>query len=68
MIPGKAANTLSANLPGSCDRAFNLFFIHSLALPFLSVVVVLSGVVVDKLGPPSRTSIKLQGSSPKPLK
>ena len=34
MIPGSDANALSANLPNSCDRAFNLFFIHSLAPPF----------------------------------
>ena len=33
-IPGSDANTLSANLLNSCDRAFNLFFIHSLAPPF----------------------------------
>ena len=26
MIPGGDANALSANLPYSCDRAFNLFF------------------------------------------
>ena len=58
MIPGSDANALSANLPGSCDRAFNLFFIHSLALPFLSLVVVLCGVGVDVLGPPSRASIR----------
>ena len=25
-IPGSDANALSANLPSSCDRAFNLFF------------------------------------------
>ena len=52
MIPGSDANALSANLPNSCDRAFNLFFIHSLAPPFLSLVVVLCGVGVDALGPP----------------
>ena len=34
MIPGSDANALSANFPSSCDRAFNLFFIHSLAPPF----------------------------------
>ena len=54
MIPGKDANALSANLPSSCDRAFNLFFIHSLAPLFLSLVVVLCDVGVDALGPPSR--------------
>ena len=58
MIPGKDANALSANLPSSCDRAFNLFFIHSLAPPFLSLVVVLCDVGVDALGPPSRAYIK----------
>ena len=36
IIPGSDANALSANFPSSCDRAFNLFFIHSLAPPFLS--------------------------------
>ena len=25
MIPGRAANALSANLPDNCDKAFNLF-------------------------------------------
>ena len=49
MIPGSEANALSANLPNSCDRAFNLFFIHSLAPLFLSLVVVLSDVGVDVL-------------------
>ena len=34
MIPGSDANALSANLPNNCDRAFNFFFIHSLAPPF----------------------------------
>ena len=59
VIPGKDANALSANLPSSCDRAFNLFFIHSLAPLFLSLVVVLCDVGVDALEPPSRASIKL---------
>ena len=58
MIPGSDANALSANLPSSCNRAFNLFFIHSLAPPFLSLVVVLCDVGVDVLGPPSRASIR----------
>ena len=58
MIPGSDANALSANFPSSCDRAFNLFFIHSLAPPFLSLVVVLCDVGVDALGPPNRASIR----------
>ena len=33
MIPGSDANALSANFPSSCDRAFNLFLIHSLDPP-----------------------------------
>ena len=53
MIPGKDANALSANLPSSRDRAFNLFFIHSLApLPFPPLVLP-NVVVVGTLGPPS---------------
>ena len=58
MIPGSDANALSANFPSSCDKAFNLFFIHSLAPPFLSVVVVLSDVGADVLGPHNRASIR----------
>ena len=58
MILGKDANALSANLPNSCDRAFYLFFIHSLAPPFLSLVVVLCDVVVDIVGLPDKASIK----------
>ena len=65
MIPG---NTLSANLSNSCNRAFNLFFIHSLAQPFLSLVVVLSDAVVDTLGPPSRASIRTPRTIPKAVK
>ena len=68
MIPGSAAKDLSANLPSSCDRAFNLFFIHSLAPPFLTLVMVLSDVVVDTLGPPSRASIKTPRVIPKAIK
>ena len=69
MIPGSAANALPANLPSSCDRALNLFVIHSLGPPFLSLVVVLSDVVVvDTLGPPSRASIKTPRISPKAVK
>ena len=46
MIPGSAAKALSANLPYNCDKAFNLFFIHSLAPPpFPSPALVLSDVV-----------------------
>ena len=60
IITGSDANALSANLPSSCDRAFNLFFIHSLApLPFPSPPLVLPDVVVvGTLGPPSRASIR----------
>ena len=58
MISDEAANALSANLPSSCYKAFNLFFMHSLAPSFLSLVVVLSDAVVDTLEPPSRASIK----------
>ena len=68
MIPDKDANALSANLPGSCDRAFNLFFILSLVLPFLSLVVVLSDVVVDALEQPRRASIKTPRVIPKAIK
>ena len=66
MIPGSDANALSANLPNNCDRAFNLFFIHSLAPPFLSLVVVLCGVGVDVvLEPPNRASIRAPMVIPK---
>ena len=59
MIPGSDTDALSANLPNNCDRAFNLFFIHSLVPPFLSFIVVLCGVGVDVvLGPPYRASIR----------
>ena len=59
IIPGSDANALPANLPNNCDRAFNLFFIHSLAPHFLSLVVVLCDVGVDVvLGPPNRASIR----------
>ena len=37
---------------------FNLFFIHSLAPPFLSLVVVPPDVGADVLGPPNRASIR----------
>ena len=65
MIPGSDANALSANFPGSCDKAFNLFFIHSPAPPFLSLVVVLCSVEVDVLGPPNRASIRTPRVIPK---
>ena len=68
MIPDSDANALSANFPGSCDRAFNLFFIHSLAVPFLLFVVVLCDVGVDMLGPPNRASIKSPRVIPKAVK
>ena len=68
MIPGSDANALSASLPNSCNRAFNLFFIHSLAPPFLSFVVILCDVGVDALGPPNRTLIKAPRAIPKPVK
>ena len=68
MIAGRDANALSANLPSSCDRAFNLFFIHSLAPPFLSLVVVHSDVVVDVLRPPNRASIRTPMVIPKAIK
>ena len=47
MIPGRAAPAFAANFPSRELSAFNLFFIHSLAPPFLSFVVVLCGVEVD---------------------
>ena len=59
MIPGRAANALSANLPNNCDKAFNLFLILSLApLPFLSPPLVLPDVVVETVGPPDKDSIQ----------
>ena len=68
MVPGSDANALLANLPNSCNRAFNLFFIHSLAPPFLSLVVVLCDVEVDVLGPPNRASIRTPRVNPKTVK
>ena len=68
MIPGSDAHALSANLPDNCDRAFNLFSIHSLAPPFLSLVVVLCDVGVDTLGPPNRASINTPSVIPKAVK
>ena len=60
MIPGSAAKALSATLPNNCDKAFHLFFIHSLAPPLLVLpdVVVVVVVVVDTVGPPNKASIK----------
>ena len=69
MIPGSDANALSANLPSSCNRAFNLFFIHSLAPPFLSLLVVPCDVGVDVvLGPPYRASIRTPRIIPRAVK
>ena len=68
MIPGSDADTLSANLPNNCDRAFNVFFIHSLAPPFLSPPLVPPDVGVDALGPPSRASIRTPRVIPKAVK
>ena len=68
MIPGSGANALSVNLPNNCDKAFNLFLIHSLAPPpFLSPLLVLPDVVVvvDTVVPPSRASIKTPIAIPK---
>ena len=68
MIPGRAAPAFAANLPNSCDRAFNLFLIHSLA-PFLSLVVILCGVEVDVvLEPPNRASIRTPRVIPRAVK
>ena len=68
MIPGSDADALYANLPNNCDRAFNLFFIHSLAPPFLSLVVVLYDVGVEVIGPPNRASIRTPRVIPKAVK
>ena len=55
MIPGRAANGLSANLPDNCDKAFNLFLICPLAPPsFLSPPLEL----LDVVGPPNKDCIK----------
>ena len=60
MIPGSATKALSANWHNNCDKAFNLFFTHSLAPPpFLSPPLALPNVVVvDTVGPPNKDSIK----------
>ena len=59
IIPGRAANALSATLPNSSDKAFNLFFLHSLAPPpFLLPPLVLPDVVVETVMPPNKDSIK----------
>ena len=60
MIPGRAANALSANLPNNRDAAYNLFFIHSLAPPpsFLSPPLLLPDLVGDTLGSPHKASIR----------
>ena len=44
------------------------FFIHSLAPPFLSLVVVLCDVGVDVLGPQNRASIRTPRVIPKAVK
>ena len=64
MIPGKDANALSANLPSSHDRSFNLLFIRSLAPPFLSPPLVPPDLGVDAPGPPSRASIRTSRVTP----
>ena len=59
MIPGRAANALSANLPNNCDEAFNLLIIHSLAPPpFPLPPLVLPDSVVYTVVPPNKFSIK----------
>ena len=58
MIPGRAAPSFVANFSSRELSAFNLSFIHSLAPPFLSFVVVLCDVRADSLGPPNRASIR----------
>ena len=72
MIPGSDANALSASLPNSCDRAFNLFFIHSLAPPPFLVLPLLVPpyvlVVVDTLGPPKRASTRTPMTIPTAVK
>ena len=65
MIPGSDANALSADLPSSCDRAFNLFFIHFLAPPpFPSPLFVLPDVVVDTVELPNKASIRTPMATP----
>ena len=69
MILGRAAPAFAANFPSRELSAFNLFFIHSLAPPFLSFVVVLFDVGVDVvLGPPNRASIRTPRVIPKAVK
>ena len=58
MIPGSDANALSANFPSSCDRAFNLSFVHSQAPPFLAPPLVPPDLGANALGPPYRASIR----------
>ena len=58
MIPGRAAPAFAANFPSRELSAFNLFFIHSLAPPYLSPLLVPPDVGVDALGPPNRASIR----------
>ena len=68
IIPGRDNNALSANFPSSCNRAFNLFFIHSLAPPFLSPPLVPPDLGVDGLGPPNRASVRTPRVIPKAVK
>ena len=59
MIPGRAANALSANLPNNRDTAFNCFFTHSLAPPpFPSPPLELLDLLADTVGPHNKASIK----------
>ena len=48
IIPGSDANALSANFPGSCDRAFNLFFIHFSLVPFIYLFIINSYYTIIK--------------------
>ena len=59
MIPGRAANALSANLSNNCAKAFDLFFYQLLSFTtFLSPPLLLRDVVVDTVGPPNKNYIK----------
>ena len=64
MIPGSDANALPANVPSSCNRAFNLLFIHSLAPPPFLSSLLLPDVVVDTVGPPNKAFIKTYMATP----
>ena len=58
MIPGRAANALSASLPNNCDKAFNLFFVHSLAPPPVPLPPLVSPDSVVYTVVPPNNSIK----------